>query len=113
MDQEFETHYHGTTIDRFISIEHDGTLPIHKPETGITGAWTTTILENSIKHSKKRGTQRGGIEPIVLKFHLPSEWIKENNDKKTVSLGGYDENVYCFKIIIPQEYLIGVIYPNR
>jgi len=113
MDQEFETHYHGTTIDRLNSIKHDGTLPIYRPKTGLTGAWTTTILENSIKHSRKRGSQRGGIEPIILEFHLPYEWIKENNDKKTVSSEGYDENVYCFKKTIPKEYLVGIIYPNR
>ena len=113
MDQEFETHYHGTTMDKLTSIEQKGTLPMYRPKTGLTGAWTTTILENSIKHSRKRGTQRGGIEPIVLKFHLPPWWIQKNNDRKTVSSEGYDENVYCFKITIPQEYLMGVIYPDR
>ena len=113
MNQEFEIHYHGTTIDRLASIEDIGTLATYRPDTGLTGAWTTTILENSIRHSRKRGVQRGGIEPIILKFHLPSWWIQKNNDRKAVNSSGYDENVYCFKITIPKKYYTGVIYPKR
>jgi hypothetical protein len=113
MEREFKTHYHGTTIDRLASIEHKGTLPMYKQDTGLTGAWTTTILENSIRHSRKRGAQRGGIEPIILKFHLPSRWVQENNDRKIVDSQGYDENVYCFKKTIPKKYLTEIIYPNK
>lgn len=113
MDQRFETYYHGTTIDRLISIEKDGTLSMYRPDTGLTGAWATKILKNSIKHSKKRGTQRGGLEPIVLKFRLPSWWIQKNEDREAVNSGGYDENVYCFRIKIPKKYLTEIIYPNR
>lgn len=113
MDQEFETYYHGTTLDRLTSIKHDGTLPMLKEDTGLTGAWATKILKDSIKHSRKRGIQRGGIEPIVLKFHLPPGWIQENDDKELVRSEGYNENVYCFKKTIPKEYLVGVIYPDR
>lgn len=113
MDRESKTLYHGTTIDRLRSIKNKGTFPIFRQKTGLAGAWATKILKDSIKHSRKRGIQRGDIEPIILEFDLPLWWVERNNDGKLVSSEGYDENVYCFKKTIPKKYLVGIIYPER
>ena len=113
MGGNFETHYHGTTVDRLVGIVSEGTLPMYRPDTGLTGAWTTRLIEKSLKHARERGEERGGIEPVVLEYNLPVWWIRENNDRKAVDSMGYDNNVHCFKALIPQEYFVQRIYPNR
>lgn len=113
MNIEFEIHYHGTTTDRLEPIAGEGTKPMLRPETGIAGAWTTRILENSVKHAIKRAEQRGGLMPVVLQFRLPRTWVQEHNDRTIVDGFGYDENVHCFTTAIPQEFLEDYIYPQE
>lgn len=113
MIQDYEILYHGTTSDRLESIKDDGVLPTFNKTIRLTGAWATTILEKSINHARKRGNQRGGIEPVVLGYLLSSKWIRENNDKKAVNSRRYDENVYCFRRKISPDDLLEIIYPDR
>ncbi len=111
--EEFETHYHGTTVDKLDGIAEKSTIPMHRLDTGFTGAWTTKRLEKSIKHAIERGQERGGTEPVVLEYILSKKWVKENNDRSAVNAMKYDENVHCFKAPLPKEHLQRLIYPNR
>jgi RNA:NAD 2'-phosphotransferase (TPT1/KptA family) len=55
MSYEFETLYHGTTVDRLELIQTSAVLPMHREDTGLTGAWMTRLLEKSLQHASERG----------------------------------------------------------
>jgi hypothetical protein len=106
-------HYHGTTVDRIKSILSNGTLPLGRIDTQLTGAWTTEILDNALQHSIERGTERGGVEPIVVVYLLPNDWINRYDDRKSVDRKGYDKNVHCFNRSLPHKYLVGYIHTKN
>jgi hypothetical protein len=113
MSAEHQIHYHGTTADRIDGINQEGTLPMFRKDTGLTGAWTSEILEKSLKHAIERGIERGGLEPVVIELEIPNHWVSENDDRDSVRAAGYDETVHCFRVVIPQDFFKKYIYPNR
>jgi len=113
MPKKFAVHYHGTTADRVPSIADVEVQPIGRIKTRLVGAWTTEIREDSIEHAIKRGEQRGGLEPVILEYHLPHEWVENHDDREVVEREGYGSSVHCFDAPLPNEHFERHIYPQR
>ncbi len=103
-DISFETLYHGTTTDRLEAIASSEVLPMHRIDTGMTGVWMTRLVNKSAIHAVERGSERGGLEPVVLEFVIPSEWTERANSRPMVDKMSYDDNVFCFTEAVPLDF---------